>query len=100
MSVEEKLRYDGHHFFDIENIIFAGMGAALDQARNHPTEWGQGWGSYGQRYASHLGQYAIQRSIMFTVQAIDGEDTRYFASKRTSFQGRVGDAILHTVWLP
>lgn len=98
MSVEEKLRYDAHHLFDIDNIIFAGMGAALDQARDRPSEWGQGWGAYGQRYASHLGQYAVQRSIMFPVQAIDHEDTRYFRSKRTSYKGRIADAFLHTIW--
>jgi hypothetical protein len=47
----------------------------------------QGWGAFGKRCASHLGQYAIQRSIMFPVQAIDHEDTRYFRSKRTSYKG-------------
>ena len=35
---------------------------------------------------------------MFPVQAIVHEDTRFFRSKHTSFQGRVGDAFLHTVW--
>ena len=55
-------------------------------------------GAIRERYASHLGYYLIQRSIMFPVQAIDHEDTRYFRSKRTSFQGRIGDAFLHTIW--
>lgn len=98
LSVKEKLRYDARHFFAIDNIIYAGIGAGLDQWRDRPGAWGQGWGAWGQRYASHLGQYAIQRSIMFPVQAIDHEDTRYFRSNRTSLQGRVGDAFLHTIW--
>jgi hypothetical protein len=98
LSVEEKLRYDARHFFDIENLVFAGIGAAFDQARDRPPEWGQGGGAFADRYASHVGQYLIQRSIMFPVQAIDHEDTRYFRSKRTSIKGRVGDAFLHTVW--
>ena len=98
MTVKEKLEYDGKHFFDPENVAFAGIGAAFDQAREKPSEWGEGWGSFGERYASHLGQYAIQRSIMFPVQAIDHEDTRYFRSTRTSYKGRIGDAVLHTVW--
>lgn len=58
----------------------------------------RGLGPFTERYASHLGQYAVQRSIMFPVQAIDGEDTRYFRSRRTSYKGRIGDAFLHTVW--
>jgi len=98
LSVKEKLEYDGRHFFDVDNVVYAGIGAAFDQWRDRPGAWGEGWGPFGERYASHLGQYAIQRSIMFPVQAIDHEDTRYFRSKRTSFQGRVGDAFLHTVW--
>jgi hypothetical protein len=98
LSVKEKLKYDVRHFAELDNIVFAGMGAALDQGRDHPSEWGEGWGAFGERYASHLGQYAIQRSIMFPVQAIDGEDTRYFRSTRTTLQGRVADAFLHTIW--
>jgi hypothetical protein len=98
LSVEEKLRYDARHLFETDNLIYAGIGAAFDQARDRPPEWGQGWGAFSERYASHVGQYLIQRSIMFPVQAMDGEDTRFFRSKRTSYQGRIGDAFLHTVW--
>jgi hypothetical protein len=98
LSVKEKLEYDGRHFFDFDNVVYAGIGAAFDQLRDRPSEWGEGGGPFFERYASHLGQYAIQRSIMFPVQAIDHEDTRYFRSKRTTFQGRVGDAFLHTIW--
>jgi hypothetical protein len=98
LSVKEKLKYDWRHLFDYDNVIFAGIGAAVDQARDRPGQWGQGWGPYFGRYGSHLGQYVIQRSIMFPVQAIDHEDTRYFRSRRTSYKGRLADAFLHTVW--
>jgi hypothetical protein len=98
LTVGEKLRYDWIHLFDVQNVVFAAMGAGIDQARDRPSEWGEGWGPYGERFASHIGYYVIQRSIMFPVQAIDHEDTRYFRSTRTSYQGRIGDALLHTVW--
>ena len=98
LSVGDKLRYDARHFFDVENIVYAGIGASVDQLRDRPGQWGEGWGPFTERYASHLGQYAVQRSIMFTAQAIDHEDTRFFRSKRTSIHGRIGDALLHTVW--
>jgi hypothetical protein len=98
LSVEDKLRYDGKHLFDVENLVFAAIGASFDQWRDRPGEWGQGWGPFGERYGSHLGSYLIQRSIMFPVQAIDHEDTRYFPSTRTSIKGRIGDAFLHTIW--
>jgi hypothetical protein len=98
LTVEEKFKYDARHLFDVDNIVFAGMGAGLDQLRDRPGEWGQGWDAYGERYASHLGQYFIQRSIMFGVQAVDHEDARYFRSKRKSLGGRLGDAFFHTIW--
>lgn len=98
LSVKEKLQYDWRHLFDAENVIFAGMGAGLDQWRDRPGEWGQGWGAFSERYASHLGYYLIQRNIMFPIQAIDHEDVRYFPSTRKSYKGRIADAFLHTVW--
>jgi hypothetical protein len=98
LSVEDKLRYDARHFFDVDNFVYAGIGAAFDQLRDRPSEWGEGWGPFAGRYGSHIGSYLVQRSIMFPVQAIDHEDTRFFRSRRRSFQGRLGDAFLHTVW--
>ena len=98
LTVKQKLAYDWRHLFDPENVVFAGVGAGFDQARDHPSQWGEGWGPFFGRYGSHLGQYVVQRSIMFPVQAIDHEDTRYFPSPRKSVGGRVGDAFLHTVW--
>ncbi len=100
LSVKEKLRYDWLHLFDLDNMVFAGIGAAFDQLRDRPGEWGEGWGVFGERYASHVGQYIIQRSIMFPVQAIDHEDTRYFRSTRTTYKGRLADAFLHTDLAP
>ncbi len=98
LSVEDKLRYDARHLFEIDNLVYAGIGAAFDQARSRPPEWGQGGSAFAERYGSHVGQYLIQRSIMFPVQAMDGEDTRFFRSKRPSYQGRIADAFLHTIW--
>lgn len=98
LSVKEKLRYDARHFFDLENLVFAGMGAGLDQLRERPGEWGDGYGAYGQRYGSHFGQYLVQRSVMAPVQAIDHEDTRFFRSKRTGYKRRFLDAVLQTAW--
>ena len=98
LSVEDKLRYDARHLVEFDNFVYAGIGAALDQARSRPPEWGQGGGAFAERYGSHVAQYLVQRSIMFPVQAMDGEDTRFFRSKRTSYRGRIADAFLHTIW--
>jgi hypothetical protein len=98
LTVKEKLIYDGRHLFDVDNMVFAAVGAGFDQLRDRPGQWDQGAAGFGERYASHLGSYLVQRSVFFPVQAIDHEDTRYFRSERTSLQGRLGDAFLHTIW--
>lgn len=98
LSVKEKLRYDVRHFFDLEHFVYAGMGAGIDQAREHPGQWGDGWGAFGARYGSHVGQYLVQRSVMAPIQAVDQEDTRFFRSKHTGYKGRFLDAILQTAW--
>jgi hypothetical protein len=98
LTVKEKLDYDWRHLFDLDYVVVAGIGAGIDQWRDNPGQWGEGWDIFAARYASHLGQHLVQRSIMFPVQAIDHEDARYFRSSRTSVKGRLGDAFLHTVW--
>jgi hypothetical protein len=98
LTVKEKLSYDWRHLFDVDNMVFAVVGASFDQLRDRPGQWGEGWGPFAGRYGSHVGYYIVQRSIFFPVQAIDHEDTRYFRSERTSYKGRLGDAFLHTIW--
>jgi hypothetical protein len=98
LTVKEKLSYDWRHLFDVDNMVFALVGASFDQLRDRPGQWGEGWGPFAERYGSHVGSYIVQRSVFFPVQAIDHEDTRYFRSTRTSYQGRLGDAFLHTIW--
>ena len=98
LTVGEKLHYDWVHLFDVDNMVYAAVGASFDQLRDRPGQWGEGWGPLGERYGSHIGSYVIQRGVMFPVQAIDHEDTRFFPSTRRSYKGRIGDALLHTVW--
>jgi hypothetical protein len=97
LSIKEKLKYDAHHLFDADNLVFAGIGASFDQLRDRPGQWGEGWGVFAGRYGSHVGQYLIQRSLMFPVQAVEHEDTRFFPSTRTTFRGRLADAFLDTI---
>jgi hypothetical protein len=98
LTVKEKLSYDWRHLFDVDNMVFAAVGAGFDQLRDRPGQWDQGAGGYAERFGSHVGSYIVQRSVFFPVQAIDHEDTRYFRSERTSYKGRLGDAFLHTIW--
>ena len=46
LTVKEKLAYDFKHFFDFDNVAFAGIGAAFDQARDRPSQWNQWVGRF------------------------------------------------------
>ena len=98
LTVKEKLSYDWRHLFDVDNMVFAAVGASFDQLRDRPGQWGEGAEGFSERFGSHVGSYVVQRSVFFPIQAIDHEDTRYFRSERTSYKGRLGDAFLHTIW--
>src|SRR5580692_3765789 len=63
LTVKEKLSYDWRHLFDVDNMVFALVGASFDQLRDRPGEWGEGWGPFAERYGSHVGSYIVQRSV-------------------------------------
>jgi hypothetical protein len=48
----------------------AATSGALDQLKNKPEEWGQGWGAYGQRVANIEGQYLCQKTITYLVSLL------------------------------
>jgi hypothetical protein len=77
-------------------LMRAGASAGISQARNNPEEWGQGWDAYAARFGSNLGQRAVANSISLGVGILRGEDPRYFASERTSFSTRLGNAVAQT----
>lgn len=60
----------------------------------HPKEWGQGWGAYGQRYESNLAYNAVRGGIAYGTSIRSHEDTRHFASQRQGFWGRATYALL------
>jgi hypothetical protein len=72
------------------------FGAAIDQADNYPSDWGQGWDAFGVRTASGFGQQAIREQIEFGVWAIDHEDPRHHRSGLHGVWPRTRYAIVHT----
>jgi hypothetical protein len=47
LSVKEKLSYDWRHLFDVDNVVYAGIGASFDQLRDRPGACGEGWAHLG-----------------------------------------------------
>jgi hypothetical protein len=71
--------------------------AGIDQWRDHPEEWGQGMKGFGRRYASNLGQNAIQQTVTYGLDEAFGIDTGFRKSTRDGFGARVKDALLQNI---
>src|ERR1700751_1964640 len=80
---------------NFETVLAPAFGAAVNQARDEPPEWGQGAAGYGTRFASGYGRTLISRPIRFGVAAVDREDPRFHPSNETGFARRAAAATLH-----
>ncbi|HVA72488.1 MAG TPA: hypothetical protein VNF02_05195 [Candidatus Limnocylindrales bacterium] len=73
------------------------MGSAISDADNVPPEWRQGWGAYGQRFASDVGSAAIGGTTEFALGEAMHLDTRYYPCDCKGIWPRVRHALLSTI---
>jgi len=78
-------------------LAWSAGAAGIDQWRDHPEEWGQGMKGFGRRYASNLGQNAIQQTVTYGLDEAFGLDTGFKKSTREGFGGRLKDALIQNV---
>jgi len=78
-------------------LAWSAGAAGIDQWRDHPEEWGQGMKGFGRRYASHLGQNAIQQTVTYGLDEAFGFDTGFKKSTRDGFGARLKDALIQNV---
>jgi len=71
--------------------------AGVQQARNRPPDWGQGWGPYGQRVASDFGINLVTQTARYGLAEIFREDTLYYRCECTGFGRRLEHALISTV---
>jgi hypothetical protein len=96
LTIGEKYQIALQRTFDPAEIMRLTLSAGLDQWRNYPSEWGQGWDAFGVRVASALGQQLVRQQLRFAVGAIDHEDPRHERSGLTGVWPRTRFAIVHT----
>ena len=89
----ERLRAYIQQLFNPEAVLKSAAGAAINQATNTPSEWGQGGTGYGRRFASSYGDHIVQTTLMDSSAAALHEDNRYFRSGLTGFGPRLKYAI-------
>ena len=78
-------------------LAWSAASAGINQWRDHPEEWGQGAKGYGKRYASSMGQNAIQQTVTYGLDSAIGLDTGFKRSKRQGFFPRFKDALIQNV---
>ncbi len=78
-------------------VLRAVMGAAITQATNTPSEWGQGAAGLGRRLGSAFAKHLVKKAIQFPVAKIRHEALGYEPSTEPGFKPRLRHALLATV---
>jgi hypothetical protein len=97
LTVGDKFRYRIVGSFSLRGLLGNVVGAAIGQAMNTPSEWGQGWGAYGERYASGLGGTLSRQTFAFTLESVLHEDPRYFPSEEKTKGARIKNVLKSVV---
>lgn len=100
LTLDERLHIYTHSLTSLESVLGPAFGAAVNQARNEPPEWGQGTDAYAVRFASGYGRMLIGHTIRFGVAALDHEDPRFYPSGKTGFWPRTKSAVVHVFIAP
>jgi hypothetical protein len=75
-------------------LLRAAANAGVSQGIDSPPEWGQGAAGYTERFVNDLAINGVHQAIAFGAGTLFHEDNRYFASGKTTAQGRVIHALL------
>jgi len=81
----------------LKHVVVAGVGAALNQATNTPSEWGQGALGYARRLASGFGKHIVHKTIQYPVAKMFHEELFYQRSNEQGFRPRMIYALESTV---
>lgn len=68
--------------------------AGVDQLREAPVQWGDGWGAYGERFASREGQFIAANSLAAAGNAALRYEPRYDQCRCRGFWPRTRHALV------
>jgi len=71
--------------------------AGLDQARGTPYQWDDGWGGYGERFASREGQFIAANTLAALGNATLGYEVRYDQCKCQGLWSRTRHALIRNL---
>ena len=78
-------------------VLGAAFAAGLNQASNHPPEWGQGAAGYGRRFGSSFGIALTTTTTRYTFASLFREDTLYYRCDCKGVLPRLRHAVLSTI---
>jgi hypothetical protein len=94
MTAGEKFKLVTRSTFDPFQFAWYGAISGISQATNSEPGYGQGWGAYGIRYASALGDGLIESYMVGAVfPSVLKQDPRYYELGHGSFLHRTGYAL-------
>ncbi len=96
LTLHEKFTYRMLQSFSLRGLVGAAFSAAIGQATNTPSEWGQGAEGFGDRYGSSFGGSLARETFEFGLEGALHEDPRYFPSEEKTFKPRLLNVFKQT----
>lgn len=94
----QKFKLVARGSFDPYQFAFIGVVSGISQAENSEPGYGQGWGAYGIRYASALGDSLTESFMVGAIfPSVLKQDPRYYQLGHGSFLHRTGYALSRLV---
>lgn len=94
MSAGDKFKAVALGTFDYVEYPWWGILAAISQADNGDSQYGQGWGAYAKRYGTTAGDSMVENFMVGAVfPSALHQDPRFYQSGQGSFFRRTGYAV-------
>ena len=94
LSVGQKFGLFVTDSIGVRPILFSAVSAAVSQADNSPTGWGQGWDAYGNRFGSSMARNASGEFFgTFILSSAMHYDPRFFPDKDPTFGQAFGHSL-------
>jgi hypothetical protein len=94
ISTGQKFRLATAGVFDWGSYPFNGVLSGIQQAKNDPKAWGQGWDAYGKRYGASFADNSIGTYMTTAIfPSLLHEDPRYYQLGRGRFVHRAYHGI-------
>jgi hypothetical protein len=94
LTTGQKFRLATAGVFDWGSYPFNGILAGIQQAKNEPKSWGQGWDAYAKRYSASFADNSIGTYMTTAIfPTLLHEDPRYYQMGKGRFAHRAYHAI-------